>query len=261
MRWCQLLCCCLLAACGVQDAPQEQGSSATDQEQHDQVQGAPLGAPQAGQESSADTDDVSRDIIVKNAGTDDEMMVSPPQDIRNPIDDLEALHKGQRVGDFADIDSLQVDGYEKVFFSQLSAYVYFPETEDLDHPGADMTLFMQLHNKTEAAKGDKQIPEEIRALDGQAVAVPGFMLPASGLKDGKTNDFLLVRVLPSCFFCRIPNVTEWISCKTVNKKRLPFHNNKPVLIKGTFDVGARYVDGDYLESIYRIEVESVELLD
>jgi hypothetical protein len=154
-----------------------------------------------------------------------------------------------------------VEGYETVYFSKLSSFVYFQKADNADHPGAEMTLFMQLHNKTEAAKGDAQIPADILALDGKKVAVPGFMLPANELKDGMTNDFLLVQVLPSCFFCCIPNVTEWISCTTIDKKRLPFHSNKPVLIKGSIHVGAHYVDDDYLEYVYRMEVESVDLLN
>ncbi len=243
----------------------------------DELKGASLGAPEehaAPSETSAhpvDERDLGRDIIVKNANTDDEVLVSRPQ--RRPVnvelpknfEDLpaeeqrEVLHAGQRVSDFAQVDAIAVAGYQTLYFSQLSSFVYFQDLGEGEHPGADMTLFTQLHNQTDAAKGDKQIPAEIRALHGKQVAIPGFMLP-SEMENGRTNEFLLVQVLPSCFFCRIPNVSEWIDCTAVDGKVFDYHMNKPVLILGTLAVGAKFVENDYLESIYRLRVDELRLL-
>ncbi len=268
MRLLLLACILALTACG--PAPQPvQPKRVVD----DSLRGASLGAPEESPKKDAqssqddeelkleDVRDIAKDIIVKNTDDDEEILVSPPNPRRktNPLNALEALHKGQRVSDFADVSKIGSDGYLAIYFSKLSSYVYFQDFGDQeDNPAKDMSLFMQLHNQTEAEKGDKQIPEEIRALHGKKVAIPGFML-AANMKNGKTNDFLLVQVLPSCFFCRTPNVTEWVTCRAKKDEWLPFYFEKPVVVRGTLSVGSYYTD-EYLEYIYKLDVESVELL-
>ena len=268
-----IIVCACIAACG---APAEPVSPDKQQQKQSQIRGADLGAPQA-QASDAvdDSRAIERDVIVKNANTDDEVLVSrptrrPPLDPANTSDEKQAfdgvnpndnpLHKGQMVSDFAEVEGLQVDGYQIVLFHDLSNYIYIDPNMDLEHPGADMTLMTQLHRKSDGKKGDDQIPKKLRDLNGKKVAVPGFMLPSDNLKQGQTDNFLLVQVLPSCFFCKIPNVTEWVTCASA-KRRFPYHKDKPVLVMGTLSVGAFYTDSDYLESIYRLDVDDVKVLD
>ena len=273
---CVVIVCACIAACSAPAEPVSPDNQQQKQSQNQsQIRGADLGAPQA--QASDAVDDVravERDVIVKNANTDDEVLVSrptrrPPMDPANSADEKQAfngvnpndnpLHKGQMVSDFAEVDGLQVDGYQTVLFHDLSNYIYIDPNMDLEHPGADMTLMTQLHRKSDGKKGDDQIPKKLRDLNGKKVAVPGFMLPPDNLKKGQTDDFLLLQVLPSCFFCKIPNVTEWVTCKS--NRLFPYYKNKPVLVLGTMSVGAFYTDSDYLESIYRLEVDDVMVLD
>ncbi len=160
-------------------------------------------------------------------------------------------------------------GYAAVPFSKLSGFDYITELNSgnagLTGPGADPEL-ADPDNKAEveelakklaerAKLGDKQIPKDIHELNGKKVAIVGYMVPID-FEQGKTNEFVLIRMLPSCFYCTSPMVNEWVEVKTKDGKRFDYNGDDPLLVTGVLEVGAKKEDG-FVSSVYRLVADDV----
>lgn len=111
--------------------------------------------------------------------------------------------------------------------------------------------------KAAAMKGDRQIPEPIRKLHKKKVAIAGYMIPIDFRKGG-TNEFILVKIVPSCFFCQQPFPNEWIDVKVKDGKRVPYEGDNPITVAGVIEVGAKY-EKDVFLNLYRMEAHVVEV--
>jgi len=104
----------------------------------------------------------------------------------------------------------------------------------------------------------EQIPDSVKALDGKAVSITGFMLPVR-IRDRKTTDFLLLKNQLACCFGKKPALNECVPvCMTgdgveITKDRL-------LTVTGTLHVG-EIRENSVLIGIYLMDGDKVELLD
>lgn len=144
-----------------------------------------------------------------------------------------------------------VPGYESVAFSTLTDFGYMPKA-----PTRAATPEERKIESTVALDADDQIPANIKALAGKKVAIQGFMIPVD-FQDGGTNDFLLVQVVPDCYFCQQPQPNEWIEVKTVDGKRLPYSGDESFIVTGTLEIAAKY-KGGYFLSLFRMTADGIQ---
>ena len=142
-----------------------------------------------------------------------------------------------------------VDGFYDLTFLTLSGYdypsnIYVPQGED--DPKAKDALKHQ----------DREIPKNILALDGKKVHIKGYMMPID-FEDGGTNEFILTRVVPSCFYCQPPQLNDWVEVRMKEGKRVPYFPDSPIIISGKLEVGEKQEDG-FVISLYTMEAVKVE---
>jgi hypothetical protein len=142
-----------------------------------------------------------------------------------------------------------IPGYEPVAFSDLTGFGYMPKS-----PTRADALKTKLETQVPLEE-DSQIPTNIKALNGKKVALQGYMIPVD-FEQGGTNDFLLVQVVPTCYFCQQPQPNEWVEVKTKDGKRIPYSGDDTIILTGTLDVGAKY-KGGYFLSLFRMEADGV----
>jgi hypothetical protein len=133
--------------------------------------------------------------------------------------------------------------YLSIGFNQLAAF-NFEMTDDLLEAKGDPD---ELTEKTNG-----QIPESIRKLNEQSVAVKGYMLPLK-VEQGAVTEFLLMRDQSMCCFGTVPKINEWVSVKTIGKGVKPVMD-EPVTIFGKLHVGEMRENG-YLVGIYSMDGE------
>jgi hypothetical protein len=138
--------------------------------------------------------------------------------------------------------AVNADGYLVVGFDQLASFEFVPPATDAADKGAPAA----------ATKGAEQIPERIRALDGQKAAVTGFMLPVK-MDKGLVTEFLLVKDAMMCCYGVMPKLNEWIVVKMTGAGVPPLMDT-PVIFEGKLKVGELY-DNGYLTGIYLLEGE------
>jgi hypothetical protein len=133
--------------------------------------------------------------------------------------------------------------YLSIGFNQLAAF-NFEMTDDLLEAKGDPD---ELTEKTNG-----QIPESIRKLNEQSVAVKGYMLPLK-VEQGAVTEFLLMRDQSMCCFGTVPKINEWVSVKTIGNGVKPVMD-EPVTIFGKLHVGEMRENG-YLVGIYSMDGE------
>jgi hypothetical protein len=135
-------------------------------------------------------------------------------------------------------DKPNADGYETVGFDRLASYTFTPPEADAATPNAP------------PPSGANQIPDRIKALDQQKVAVTGFMLPVK-MDGGLVKEFLLVKDPMMCCYGVMPKLNEWVVVKMVGKgvKALM---DIPITFEGKLRVGEMYENG-YLTGVYLLE--------
>lgn len=135
-------------------------------------------------------------------------------------------------------DPAKADGYEKVGFDRLASYVYEAPEADPAKPDAP------------PPSGASQIPDKIKALDQQKVAVSGFMLPVK-MEGGLVKEFLLVKDPMMCCYGVMPKLNEWIVVKMTGTGVKPLMD-VPITFEGKLRVGEMYENG-YLTGLYLLE--------
>jgi len=128
--------------------------------------------------------------------------------------------------------------YPKVGFDRLASFNYTPAEPDSANP-----------NATPPA-AENQIPDKIKALDQQKVAVTGFMLPVK-MDGGLVKEFLLVKDPMMCCYGVMPKLNEWVVVKMVGKGVKPLMD-VPITFEGKLRVGEMYENG-YLTGVYLLE--------
>lgn len=132
----------------------------------------------------------------------------------------------------------KADAYEKVGFDRLASYTFNPPEADPAKPD------------TPPPSGASQIPDAIKALDQQKVAVTGFMLPVK-MDGGLVKEFLLVKDPMMCCYGVMPKLNEWIVVKMNGTGVKPLMDT-PITFEGKLRVGEMYENG-YLTGLYLLE--------
>ena len=130
------------------------------------------------------------------------------------------------------------DEYQKVGFDRLASYTFTPPEPDSTTPNAP------------PPSGANQIPDKIKALDQQKVAVTGFMLPVK-MDGGLVKEFLLVKDPMMCCYGIMPKINEWVVVRMVGKGVKPLMDI-PITFDGKLRVGEMYENG-YLTGVYLLE--------
>ncbi len=135
-------------------------------------------------------------------------------------------------------DAANGDGYEKVGFDRLASYAYSVPENDPATPN------------TPPPSGASQIPDRVKALNEQKVAVTGFMLPVK-MDGGLVKEFLLVKDPMLCCYGVMPKLNEWVVVKMTGKGVKPLMDI-PITFEGKLKVGEMYENG-YLTGVYLLE--------
>ena len=163
-------------------------------------------------------------------------MIAAPKRERNPDEPNIAQRPDgpQHKGPLAPIAPKQ-PGYDSIGYDVLKKYLFDPDIP---------------------ADQEQKIPADVAGINGKKVAVMGYMIPVD-FQDGGTNEFILVNVVPGCFFCSKPMPNDWIEVQTVGGKRFPYAGDDLIIVTGKFEVGPVY-DGAFLRSIYRLNADNVK---
>jgi hypothetical protein len=100
----------------------------------------------------------------------------------------------------------------------------------------------------------EQIPAEVKAFKGRAVALAGFMVPVDW-KEGLLTDFMLLPSRMGCCYGIRPRINDLVVVHSTGGgvKAL---QDVPLTVLGTFHVGAIRIEG-CLIGIYQIDCERV----
>lgn len=140
----------------------------------------------------------------------------------------------------------ELEGYLVVPFADLSGFPYSGMV------GAPAPKADAKDGKEPAAekKPEFTIPDAIKALNGKQVIIAGYMMPID-FEDGGTNEFVLTRQIPSCFYCVPPQLNDWVEVKMKDAKRVPYVPDGLIEIHGTLEVGEMQEDG-FVVNMYRM---------
>ena len=105
-----------------------------------------------------------------------------------------------------------------------------------------------------AIKMTGEIPQTIKALDNQKVAVRGFMLPLKQ-ENGLATEFILLRNRMMCCYGRMPKVNEWIHVR-IGGNGVRCIRDIPVTISGKLHV-EEYRENRTMLGIYRLDGETL----
>jgi hypothetical protein len=106
----------------------------------------------------------------------------------------------------------------------------------------------QINGRTE------DIPRELRDLDGKRVQMRGQMWSPNDA-DGRLRNFELVYSIANCCFSGPPKVQHLVKAKLHDGAVVRYAGGRVDVI-GTLHVGVQK-DGDAIDSVYRVDVESV----
>lgn len=148
------------------------------------------------------------------------------------------------------------DAYRKLSLEQLGS---FPcDSPEVSDSALDAWVDSE---RNEARRGKPVvIPLWIKKLDGNKVAVSGFMMPSQMDEDAMTS-FILVKSIMNCCFGVAPRVNENVICMVPEGKKFPLYINIPVYIFGILHVDPIKDEEGNLAGIYSMDVEKIEKIE
>lgn len=104
---------------------------------------------------------------------------------------------------------------------------------------------------------DKEaIPDLVKSLNDQKVAVTGFMLPID-FDGGKVNSFLLLPNQMACCFGMTPKENQFIQVDMIGNETTKYIPDLPLTVVGKLEVGKKLL----VNSVYHIEADHVLVTD
>lgn len=104
---------------------------------------------------------------------------------------------------------------------------------------------------------DTQIPDKVKQIDGQKVAITGFMLPID-VDKGKAQRFLLLKSTMSCCFGVAPRINEVIYVESSKKQKIQTVMDMPITVFGKLSVGQQFREDLMLMGVYQLELDEVK---
>ncbi len=102
--------------------------------------------------------------------------------------------------------------------------------------------------------GEIEFPDRIQALDGEKVALTGYMIPMVW-EDSAVRNYMLVRDLMACCFGGNPEPDEWVDC-TMEGKGCTYIQFIPVTTQGTFHIQGLSDAAGYATGAFRMDATS-----
>lgn len=145
------------------------------------------------------------------------------------------------------------DGYLELTFEHLNDFEYEPP------PGTRLTYLAPPTPSDQDRPFEMRIPERIRNLHGQEIAILGFMMPMAGTVDALT-EFILVRSMMICCYGVAPEMTEWILVEASAGQKIPYRRNIPVVIRGKLEI-EEDIDRGFVVSLLKMKADDQIELD
>ena len=127
--------------------------------------------------------------------------------------------------------------YEWLEFGFLTSFEY-PDLVELD-----------------AEEAPPELPSDISELDGELIAIEGFMNPLAFDREG-VSQFALVNDPLNCCFGATPAMNHWIDVTLPEGERTAFYSLDPVAVYGRLEVGESFEDG-FVISLFRMRADHV----
>ena len=127
--------------------------------------------------------------------------------------------------------------YEWLEFGFLTSFEY-PDLVELD-----------------AEEAPPELPSDISELDGELIAIEGFMNPLAFDREG-VSQFALVNDPLNCCFGATPAMNHWIDVTLPEGERTAFYSLGPVAVYGRLEVGESFEDG-FVISLFRMRADHV----
>jgi len=102
------------------------------------------------------------------------------------------------------------------------------------------------------------LPEDAASLDGEKVALDGYMLVLERDDDRRIRAFLLLESLWGCCFARTPSIHEGVAVRMATERGITGHEG-PVTVLGELVVGEEREGGE-VTSVYRMKASQVKAL-
>jgi len=102
----------------------------------------------------------------------------------------------------------------------------------------------------------KPLPQSVRALGDQSVALVGYMLPVDAVREA--TQFVLVESLWGCCFGAVPQMNQLVDVQLASGTTTNYEEG-PVLVAGTLEVGEQREEGAVI-SLYRLGSATVKAL-
>lgn len=134
-------------------------------------------------------------------------------------------------------------------------------------------LALPEYDGTPSLAGEPRRPKEelfdpeILALDGQRIALDGYMMPIGWVPGGReVAAFILSPYVPGCAgevdgnAVYVPAMDAYVEATVKDEVGVPWLAYRCIRVVGTLRVGEELDEYGYVTSVYRLDVESVEQL-
>jgi len=158
-------------------------------------------------------------------------------DVPEEKPDVEAVEEPEVVLEGGYLPDEIEDRYEWLEFSFLTSFEY-PDLVELD-----------------AEEEPPELPSDVAELDGELIAIEGFMNPLAFDREG-VSQFALVNDPLNCCFGATPSMNHWIDVTLPEGERTAFYSLDPVAVYGRLEVGEAFEDG-FVISLFRMRADHV----
>ena len=148
---------------------------------------------------------------------------------------------------------LEQEGFQSISFRQLSLL-------EADVNGLlDMMFSVGEEQEGEGEPSEPfEFPEGILEMDGENVAIVGYMIPLDWVDDSdRISSFMLVRDFAACCFGGMPRPDEWIDVRLPEGESAGFFGYAPIRVAGTLSVGLDRQEGSLVASVFQIVAQEV----
>ena len=123
---------------------------------------------------------------------------------------------------------------------------------DLSLAATDKELLLDALVYPDEYEGEEiHFPDRIRALDGEKVALTGYMIPLRW-DSNRVPHFMLVRDLLACCFGGAPEPDEWIDVH-MDGEGMTYWAYVPVVVRGTFRLAGQSDEAGYATGAFAID--------
>jgi hypothetical protein len=222
--------------------------------------------------ADADKADTDTDSTEDKADADKSSDAKTKEEAADAVAESDEPKERAKLGDYLVVDIGELGGYNyDVTGDPFAAVAGTTDTDNADSAGGKTKHVHSSSARISALaiptgaqinemvrQANKQIPEDIKALDGMKVAMTGFMFPVDANID-ETDTFMLVRSVPACFFCEPPKLNQWVRVE-IKDQKVAIHRKGAVQITGVFTVGSDVHDGQ-ITSVFRLEADGIKTKD